>query len=70
MENEVYVVPMGTVDIPITFRPSAIGAGNHAAEINFTNDVVGCLTFTVSGVGDPPEAHDDHVIQVSDEFGD
>ncbi|XP_068124444.1 cilia- and flagella-associated protein 47 [Hyperolius riggenbachi] len=47
--------PNSTTDVPIQFCPSALGKGNHAGSIIFTNPQLDEWTFHVSGVGLIPE---------------
>ena len=36
--------PGSSIEVPVLFKPSALGAGEHAAEVSFTSQEVGEIT--------------------------
>ena len=36
--------PGSSIEVPVLFKPSALGAGEHTAEVTFTRQEVGKIT--------------------------
>ncbi|CAI8033560.1 Cilia- and flagella-associated protein 47, partial [Geodia barretti] len=64
-DSQVEVEAGGSIDVPVLFKPSCVGSGDHMAHISFTSQQFGEQVFILQGEGSEPSQMEPTTIQAS-----